>query len=65
MHEVEYVLIFRPIGIERQDERAGRLVTITAIDNLVKGTAGGAIQSMNLALGLPETTGLPTEGVAP
>jgi len=47
------------------DERAGRLVTITAIDNLVKGTAGGAIQSMNLALGLPETTGLPTEGVAP
>lgn len=47
------------------DERAGRLVTVTAIDNLVKGTAGGAIQSMNLALGLPETTGLPAEGVAP
>ena len=47
------------------DERAGRLVTVTAIDNLVKGTAGGAIQSMNLALGLPEATGLPTEGVAP
>ncbi|MFT4299526.1 MAG: N-acetyl-gamma-glutamyl-phosphate reductase [Aeromicrobium sp.] len=47
------------------DEKAGRLVTVTALDNLVKGTAGGAIQSMNLALGLPETTGLPTEGVAP
>ncbi len=47
------------------DERACRLVTVTAIDNLVKGTAGGAIQSMNLALGLPETAGLPTEGVAP
>lgn len=47
------------------DFDAGRVVTITAIDNLVKGTAGGAIQSMNLALGLPETTGLPTEGVAP
>ena len=47
------------------DEKAGRVVTITAIDNLVKGTAGGAIQSLNLALGLPETTGLPTEGVAP
>lgn len=47
------------------DERAGRLVTVTAIDNLVKGTAGGAIQSMNLALGLPETTGLTTIGVAP
>ncbi|MFS0884304.1 N-acetyl-gamma-glutamyl-phosphate reductase [Aeromicrobium sp. 179-A 4D2 NHS] len=47
------------------DERANRLVTVTAIDNLVKGTAGGAIQSMNLALGLPETTGLTTIGVAP
>ncbi|WP_425450747.1 N-acetyl-gamma-glutamyl-phosphate reductase [Xylanimonas oleitrophica] len=47
------------------DAAAGRVVTVTAIDNLVKGTAGGAIQSMNLALGLDETTGLPTEGVAP
>jgi len=47
------------------DERAGRVVTVCAIDNLVKGTAGAAVQSMNLALGLPETLGLPTEGVAP
>lgn len=47
------------------DRRANRLVTITAIDNLVKGTAGGAIQSMNLALGLDETTGLSTVGTAP
>ncbi|MDR3068140.1 MAG: N-acetyl-gamma-glutamyl-phosphate reductase [Cellulomonas sp.] len=47
------------------DAKAGRLVTVTAIDNLVKGTAGGAVQSMNLALGLPETTGLVREGVAP
>lgn len=47
------------------DERAGRVVTVCAIDNLVKGTAGGAIQSMNLALGLPETLGLPTTAVAP
>jgi N-acetyl-gamma-glutamyl-phosphate reductase len=47
------------------DERAGRVVTVTAIDNLVKGTAGGALQSLNLALGLPETTGLPVNGVAP
>ncbi len=47
------------------DARAGRVVTVTALDNLVKGTAGGALQSLNLALGLPETTGLPTEGVAP
>lgn len=47
------------------DRRANRLVAISAIDNLVKGTAGGAIQSMNLALGLPEITGLSTIGVAP
>lgn len=47
------------------DDAAGRVVTVTAIDNLVKGTAGQAVQSMNLALGLGETTGLGTEGVAP
>ncbi|NIH81084.1 N-acetyl-gamma-glutamyl-phosphate reductase [Amycolatopsis viridis] len=47
------------------DADAGRLVVVAAIDNLTKGTAGGAIQSMNIALGLPETTGLPTVGVAP
>jgi N-acetyl-gamma-glutamyl-phosphate reductase len=47
------------------DSRAGRVVTVTAIDNLVKGTAGGALQSLNLALGLPETLGLPLDGVAP
>ncbi|TVT42200.1 N-acetyl-gamma-glutamyl-phosphate reductase [Amycolatopsis rhizosphaerae] len=47
------------------DADAGRLIVITSIDNLTKGTAGGAIQSMNLALGLPETTGLSTVGVAP
>ena len=47
------------------DDRARRLVVCSAIDNLVKGTAGGAIQSMNLALGLPETTGLSTVGTAP
>ncbi|MFI1964776.1 N-acetyl-gamma-glutamyl-phosphate reductase [Streptomyces pathocidini] len=47
------------------DEAAGRVVAISAIDNLTKGTAGGAVQSMNLALGLPEETGLTTIGVAP
>ena len=47
------------------DSGAGRLVAIAAIDNLVKGTAGGAVQSMNIALGLKETTGLTTDGVAP
>jgi len=47
------------------DVAAGRLVTITAIDNLVKGTAGAAIQSANIALGLSETAGLTVNGVAP
>jgi N-acetyl-gamma-glutamyl-phosphate reductase len=47
------------------DADAGRLVVVSAVDNLTKGTAGAAIQSMNLALGLPETTGLSTIGVAP
>lgn len=47
------------------DVAASRLVAVCALDNLTKGTAGGAIQSMNLALGLPEATGLPTIGVAP
>ena len=52
------------LGIE-VDERASRAVFTAAIDNLAKGTAGGAIQSMNLALGLDETAGLSTVGVAP
>jgi N-acetyl-gamma-glutamyl-phosphate reductase len=47
------------------DEAAGRVVTVTAVDNLVKGTAGAAIQSANIALGLPETAGLSVNGVAP
>ncbi|MFB7505292.1 N-acetyl-gamma-glutamyl-phosphate reductase, partial [Streptomyces broussonetiae] len=47
------------------DESVGRIIAISAIDNLTKGTAGGAVQSMNIALGLDETTGLTTIGVAP
>jgi N-acetyl-gamma-glutamyl-phosphate reductase len=47
------------------DEAAGRIIAISAIDNLTKGTAGGAVQSMNIALGLPEDLGLTTIGVAP
>jgi N-acetyl-gamma-glutamyl-phosphate reductase len=47
------------------DAAAGRIIAISAIDNLTKGTAGGAVQSMNIALGLDETTGLTTIGVAP
>jgi N-acetyl-gamma-glutamyl-phosphate reductase len=47
------------------DEAAGRIIAISALDNLTKGTAGGAVQSMNIALGFPEDTGLSTIGVAP
>ncbi|MCU1417107.1 MAG: N-acetyl-gamma-glutamyl-phosphate reductase [Schumannella sp.] len=47
------------------DPNAGRVVVISAIDNLVKGTAGAAIQSANIALGFPETQGLSANGVAP
>jgi N-acetyl-gamma-glutamyl-phosphate reductase len=47
------------------DTRTGRLVAVGAIDNLTKGTAGAAVQCMNLALGLNETTGLTTIGLAP
>ncbi|MFI0981737.1 N-acetyl-gamma-glutamyl-phosphate reductase [Streptomyces sp. NPDC021093] len=47
------------------DAAAHRIVVVSAIDNLAKGTAGGAVQSMNIALGLDESTGLTTIGVAP
>jgi N-acetyl-gamma-glutamyl-phosphate reductase len=47
------------------DTDAGLLVVVAAIDNLAKGTGGAAVQSMNLALGIPETDGLSTVGVAP
>ncbi|MBM7800447.1 N-acetyl-gamma-glutamyl-phosphate reductase [Microlunatus panaciterrae] len=47
------------------DRGAGRLVAVAALDNLTKGTAGAAVQCMNLALDLPETLGLSTIGVAP
>ncbi|WP_111768291.1 N-acetyl-gamma-glutamyl-phosphate reductase [Nakamurella deserti] len=47
------------------DGAAGTVVVVAAVDNLTKGTAGAAVQSFNLALGLPETTGLSTIGLAP
>ena len=47
------------------DQDAGRLVAVAALDNLTKGTAGAAVQCMNLALGFPETTGLTSIGLAP
>jgi N-acetyl-gamma-glutamyl-phosphate reductase len=47
------------------DQRTGRLVVISAIDNLIKGASGQAIQNMNLMLGLPETTGLQALSIYP
>jgi N-acetyl-gamma-glutamyl-phosphate reductase len=47
------------------DQDAHRLVAVGVVDNLAKGTAGAAVQCMNLALGLDETTGLSTVGLAP
>lgn len=47
------------------DERAEKILVVVALDNLVRGTAGQALQSIHLALGLDETTALPLEGVAP
>jgi N-acetyl-gamma-glutamyl-phosphate reductase len=48
---------FCDIGV-RFDAATGRAVVVSAIDNLVKGAAGQAVQNMNLALGFPETEGL-------
>ena len=47
------------------DVEARRLVAVGVVDNLAKGTAGAAVQCMNIALGLPEATGLTTVGLAP
>jgi N-acetyl-gamma-glutamyl-phosphate reductase len=49
----------------RYDERTGYVVSLAALDNLVKGGAGQAIQAANLAIGLEETLGLATLGLAP
>jgi N-acetyl-gamma-glutamyl-phosphate reductase len=48
-----------------RDPRTGWVVAIAALDNLTKGASGQAIQCANLALGLPETAGLPIVGVYP
>jgi N-acetyl-gamma-glutamyl-phosphate/LysW-gamma-L-alpha-aminoadipyl-6-phosphate reductase len=47
------------------DESTGHVVAICAIDNLMKGAAGSAVQSLNVALGLDETTGLDFPGLHP
>ena len=47
------------------DERTGWVVAMAALDNLTKGASGGAIQAANVALGLPETAGLPAVALYP
>jgi N-acetyl-gamma-glutamyl-phosphate reductase len=49
----------------RYDDRTGYVVSLAALDNIVKGGAGQAIQAANVALGLEETAGLPTLGMVP
>ena len=49
----------------RVDPRTGLVMSIAALDNLMKGASGMAVQCANLALGLPETAGLTTIGVYP
>jgi N-acetyl-gamma-glutamyl-phosphate reductase len=49
----------------RVDERTGWVLSLCALDNLIKGASGQALQCANLALGLPETTGLPLAGLFP
>jgi N-acetyl-gamma-glutamyl-phosphate reductase len=49
----------------RVDPRTGWVLSLCALDNLVKGASGQAVQCANAALGLPETTGLPLAGLYP
>ena len=55
---------FCDVGFAK-DERSGRIVVLSAIDNLMKGAAGTAVQAMNLMLGYPETTALTFTGLHP
>ena len=56
--------IFCDIGFEL-DEASERLVVVSAIDNLVKGSAGQAVQAMNIMMGWDERTGLDFSGLHP
>jgi len=49
----------------RFDPRTGSVLAMGAIDNLVKGASGQAVQACNRVLGLPEPTGLPAIGMMP
>ena len=50
------------IGVAK-DRKEGRAIIVSALDNLVKGASGQAVQCMNLMLGLPETSGLSAVGL--
>ena len=49
----------------RYDERTDTVLAFAALDNLTKGASGGAVHAANVALGLDETAGLPSIGLAP
>lgn len=49
----------------KYDQRTGRIILVSVIDNLVKGASGQAIQNMNILFDIPETTGLETTGLWP
>lgn len=64
--EIKYVVgsNYCQIGF-KLDQRTGKLIIISAIDNLIKGSAGQGIQNMNLIFGLEESTGLEATAVFP
>jgi N-acetyl-gamma-glutamyl-phosphate reductase len=47
------------------DARTGRVIVVSAIDNLIKGASGQAVQNMNIMFGLPEAAGLDSPGIYP
>jgi N-acetyl-gamma-glutamyl-phosphate reductase len=49
----------------RYDERTGYVMVLAALDNIAKGASGGAVQAMNVALGIEETLGLNSVGMYP
>ena len=55
----------KPAEVYRVDGRTGWVLSLCALDNLVKGASGQALQCANVALGLPEATGLPRAGLFP
>lgn len=64
--QTKYALSTNHVFLQlKYDERTGRVIIVSAIDNLVKGAAGQAIQNMNIILGLPENMGLGARALWP